>query len=336
MTEKLRLAFVGCGEIAEFMALLARRTSGLQLTGACDISPERAGVFARKHKIPRIYTNYTEMLAVGGLEAVYLAVPHNLHFEMIKSAIDAGIQVFTEKPITRTLAEGREIVAYAAERGIKIGVNYQYRYDSGCHRLARAVQSGALGQVLYARINVPWHRERSYFEDSPWHKTVEQAGGGTLITQASHLIDVVLWAAGKPVSAIGYTAQKIFTEVDVEDFAAGMVELENGALLQITSSMAVATEQPVSIEIYGEKGTAMYSSHPWPRVKFIGIKPKPERPPQWGFHALHRSLKGFRDWVLNDVPYLIPGEEALTALQVVEAFYKSAQLGQRVVIKENT
>jgi len=333
MIDHLRLAFVGCGGIAEYMALFARLTSGVLVTHACDISPERANAFARKHKIPTVYTDYAEMFATGEFEAVYLAVPHHLHFEMIKAAVDAGIHVFTEKPITLTLNEGRDIVAYAAQKDIKIGVNYQYRYDSGCYRLAHAVQSGELGQVLYARINVPWHRERDYFDSACWHKTLRQAGGGTLITQASHLIDLVLWAVGSPpISAMGYTAQKIFTQVEVEDLALGMVELENGTVLQISSSMIAATEQPVSVEIYAERGTGIYSSNPWPRVKFVGAKPRIERPPQWGFHALHRSLKGFRDWLLKNDPYLIPGEEALPTLQVVEAVYQSAKQGQRVQI----
>jgi len=303
------------------------------LTAACDISRDRAEIFARKHKIPKVYTDYAEMLAAGGINVVYLAVPHNLHFEMIRSAVDAGLPIFVDKPITRTFEEGQEIVAYAAEKGVKIGVNYQYRYDSGCYRLARAVQVGALGRVLYARINVPWHRERNYFDDSPWHKTLAQAGGGTLITQASHLIDIVLWAVESPlISAQGYTMQKVFTDVEVDDFAVGTIELENGAVLQVTSSMVSATEQPVSIEIYGEKGTAIYSSNPWPRVRFIGINPKTEQPPHWGFHALHRSLKGFRNWVLQGEPYLIPGDAALPVLQVVEAIYQSAKTGYRVNI----
>jgi predicted dehydrogenase len=313
------------------------------MTAACDISQERADAFAHKHKIPTVYTDYTEMLAAGEFDAVYLAVPHNLHFEMIKAAVDAGFHVFTEKPITRTFAEGQEIVAYAAEKGVKIGVNYQYRYDSGCHRLARAVQAGVLGEVRYARINLPWHREHSYFDDSPWHKTIAQAGGGTLITQASHLIDVVLWAVGSPpISAMGYTARKVFTNVEVEDLALGAVELENGALVQITSSMVAASEQPVSIEIYGAKGTAIYASNPWPRVKFIWGRNRVSlrnsvsgmKPPHWGIHALHRSLKGFRDWVLKDESYLIPGEEALSALAVVEAFYQSAKSGQKIWISK--
>ena len=333
MTNKLRLSIVGCGGIADYISFFARLTPGVQLTAACDISRDGVEAFARKHKIPTVYTDYTEMLAAGGFQAVYLAVPHNLHFEMVKAAVDAGLHVFVEKPITRTLAEGQEIMAYAAKKGIKVGVNYQYRYDRGCYRLAKAVQAGALGRVLYARINVPWHRERNYFEASPWHKSLAQAGGGTLITQASHLIDIVLWAVGSPpASAMGYTDRKIFADVEVEDFAAGTVELENGVIIQVTSSMVAATEQPVSIEIYGEKGTAIYSSNPWPRVRFIGVKTKAEKPPQWGFHALHRSLKGFRDWILYDEPYLIPAEAALPALQAVEGIYRSNKAESRVKI----
>lgn len=341
MAGRLKLAVVGCGGIADIMAFFAWITPSVNLVVACDISQKRVEAFARKFRIPKIYTNFDEMLASDSFDALYLAVPHNLHFEMIKSAVDVGLQVFTEKPITRTLVEGKEIVAYAAKKGVKIGVNYQYRYDSGCHRLARAVQAGALGRVFYTRINVPWHRERSYFDNSPWHKTKAQAGGGTLISQASHLIDIVLWAiCSPPVAATGYTANKVFTDIEVEDFAAGIVEFENGAIIQITSSMVAATEQPVSIEIYGEKGTAIYTSNPWPRVKFLMRRDRffsktsvsTVKPPQWGFHALHRSLKGFRDWVLQDEAYLIPGKEALPALQVVEALYQSAQTSQRVEI----
>jgi len=345
MTKTLRLSIIGCGGAANDLAWLAHLTPGVKLTGCCDVSNERAASFARKHRIPRVYTDYEEMLADSPMDAVFLAVPHHLHFEMMKTSVDAGIHVYTEKPITRTYTEGQDIVAYARERNIKIGVNYQYRYDRGCYRLAYLVHSGKLGRVLYARTNIPWHRENAYFEDSPWHKTIAQAGGGTLITQASHLIDTALWVLGsQPVSAMGYTDQKVFTDVEVEDFSTGTVLLEDGAVLQITSSMAAASEQAVTLDIYGERGTAKYTNRPWPRVKFIrGQKPTQDqlkqfdsslpissiaetrgRVPYLGYHAMQRCLKGFRDWILEDKPFLNPGEAALPALAVVEAIYRSA------------
>jgi UDP-N-acetyl-2-amino-2-deoxyglucuronate dehydrogenase len=330
----LKLSIIGCGGIANPFAGLARKTRRIDLVACCDKSPERAAAFAKKHKIKQVFTDYRELIRKTDSTAVYLATPHDLHFPMIRYGLDAGKHIFTEKPITRTLAEGREIVAYAQEKGLKIGVNYQNRYDPGCYALARATQAAALGRVLYARINVPWHRERSYFDDSPWHQTIAQAGGATLITQASHFIDIALWAIGsRPISAMGYTTRAIFTGIEVEDLAQATIELENGALLQVCSSMVAATEQAVTIEIYGERGTAIYSDKPRPSVKFIGIKSQKVKPPYFGLHALHRSIKGFRDWVLYDQPYLIPGEEALSVLQVVEAIYKSAQSEKREYIE---
>ena len=268
--KRLDLTITGCGGIANEMARLARITRGVRLVGCCDVSMERAEAFAKKHRIPRAFSDYGEMLGAVRMDAAYLAVPHFLHYEMLKMAVDAGRHVFVEKPITRTAAEGAEIVAYAGLKSIKIGVNYQYRYDLACYRLAHLAQSGQLGKILYARTNIPWHRERGYFEDSSWHKSMAQAGGGTLITQASHLIDVLLWAIGSPaVSASGVTAQKVFRDVEVEDFAAGRVELENGAVIQVTSSMVAASEQAVTVEVYGEQGTAVYSNRPWPRLRHI-------------------------------------------------------------------
>jgi predicted dehydrogenase len=352
MPKTLQLAIIGCGSIARDMARLARITPRVTLSACCDVSRQCAASFGRKHNIPHAYTNYENLLAEARIDAVYLAVPHHLHVEMIKAAIDAGVHVFAEKPITRTLAEGREIVAYAQEKKIKVGVNYQYRYDKGCYKLAHLTQSGRLGRVLYARANVPWHRERSYFDDSPWHKSIAQAGGGTLITQASHLIDILLWAIGSPPAwSRGFIDQKVFSDVDVEDFAMGTVGLQNDAVFHITTSMVAATEQAVSIEIYGEEGTAFYTNRPWPRTRFkpgksaspgqsSGISTPPEpgpsiaegngRVPYFGVHAMHRCLKGFRDWVLDDQPFLIPGEAALPALGVVEAIYQSAREDRRI------
>ncbi len=338
MTGNLTIAVVGCGWIANDLALLARWTPGVSLTAACDISRSKAEAFAKKHKIPTVYTDFSEMLSAGVCQAVYLAVPHHLHFSMIRVAVDAGLPVFVEKPVTRTLAEGLAIAAYARERGVKVGVNYQYRYDRAGYRLAQVVRSGGLGRVLYARTNIPWHREWTYFESSPWHQSLAQAGGGTLITQASHLVDLLLWAIHSPaISASGWTDRMVFNDMEVEDFAAGTVVLENGAVLQITSSMVANPEQAVTLAIYGERGTALYTNRPWPRLtlrlgkgasRITGI----ERVPYWGFHAVHRSLKGFRDWILHDRPFLVPAESALPALAVVEAIYRSAREGRQVAV----
>ena len=331
--KNLKLGVVGCGDVAGYAALFSRLVPRLGLAACCDVNPERLRAFARRHKIPLSYTDYRTMLADAALDALYLAVPHNLHFELADLAIQRGLPVLVEKPLARTLEEGQALAGLAEQAGVKVGVNYQYRYDKGCYALARAVQAGALGQIYSVRINIPWHREPAYFEAAAWHKTIAQAGGGTLITQGSHFLDVALWALGdQPRSAMGYTARPGFA-VEVETLAHGIMELASGTLVSITSSMAAAVEGAVTIEVSGARGAASYRNLPRPRVSFQGVKVRPQRPPVWGVHALQSSLAAFTRWVLDDLPYLTPATEALPVLAAVQAIYASARSGKREVIR---
>ncbi len=328
---KMSLGMVGCGDIAGYTAFFARLNRGIKIAACCDISKERAAAFARRHGISQVFTDYSAMLSQAKLDVIYLAVPHNLHFEMIKRALESGKHVLVEKPVTRTLSEGVEVVRAARRSGLRLAVNYQYRYDTGIYRLARAAQGGQLGQIRYARINIPWRRDSKYFEDSPWHKSLAQAGGGTLITQGSHFLDAVLWACRghPPVSATGTTAKLMFKDVEVEDLALGLIELESGALIDICSSMAVAREQAVTVEVYGSRATAVYTDRPLPRVRFTGACVKTENVPVFGLHALQRSIEGFRRWVAGGEPHLAAYGESLPALAAVEAVYRSANSGKR-------
>ena len=155
----MRLAIVGCGDIAQYVGWFGRLNRKIRLAAACDVSAARAATFARRFGIGQVFTDYAAMLARMAVDAVYLAVPHHLHYGMLATAVAAGVPVLVEKPITRTLSEGEHLTSLAAELGVKVGVNYQYRYDSGCHRLVRAVQKGDLGAVHAVRINIPWRRE---------------------------------------------------------------------------------------------------------------------------------------------------------------------------------
>jgi len=324
---KLNLGIVGCGDIAGFTALVSKLVPKVRLSACCDLNPEHVKLFANRHRIPLVYTDFSEMLEKAKLDAVYLAVPHYLHNEMILSAVGAGKPVFVEKPITRTLEEGIKLIETVASQ--KVGVNYQYRYDKGCYALARAVQAGSLGKVHSIRINIPWHREQTYFDDAVWHKSIAQSGGGTLITQGSHFLDIALWSLGeKPASAMGYAANPGF-DLEVDTLTHGIVETSGGTLINITSSMVAASEQTVTIEVYGEKGTAKYCNIPLPSVKFIGVRVRRERPPERGVHALQRSLVGFTNWVLDDKPYLIPAHATIPVLAAVDGIYRSANSGKR-------
>jgi predicted dehydrogenase len=324
---RLRLGIVGCGDSAHDMGLANILVPRVKITACCDRIEEKARRFAKKYRVLQTYTRYSDLLTSADLDAVFLAVPHNLHYEMVLAAVELGKAVLVEKPITRTLDEGIRVVE--ALGNSKVGVNYQYRYDSGCYALSRAIQAGELGRIHSVRINVPWHREQSYFDGAAWHKTIAQAGGGTLITQGSHFLDVVLWALNeKPLSAMGYQVSPGF-DVEVDTLVHGIIQTSGGTLVNITSSMVAASEQAVTIEFYGERGTGRYRNLPLPSVKFIGVRVRKERPPVWGVHALQRSLAGFARWVLDNEPFLIPAESALPVLAAVETIYRSTLSGKQ-------
>lgn len=328
---KLSIAIVGCGDIANFTALVSRLVPWVRLAACCDVNVERVKAFASRQHIPKFYTDYKELLAQSSADAIYLAVPHSLHYEMILAGLKAGKAIFVEKPITRTLDEGQKLLGSLGSQ--KVGVNYQYRYERCCYAMGRAIQAGALGKVYSIRINIPWHRTQAYFDGAPWHRTIAQAGGGTLITQGSHFLDLALWALGEmPVSAMGYTASPGF-DVEVDTLAHGIVETARGTLINITSTMAAAREQAVMIEVYGERGTAIYRNLPIPSLKFRGVHVRKELPPESGVHALQSSLAGFANWILKDRPYLTPAASSLPVLAAVDGIYRSAGTGQKIHIE---
>lgn len=329
---RLRMAIIGCGDIARYIALFAWLNRQIEVTACCDLDEQRAAAFARRFRIPAYYTELDRLLEHEQPQAVYLAVPHDLHLPMARQAAAAGAAVLCEKPLAASLEQGHEMAALASQPGIKIGVNYQYRYDSACYSLAQAARSGELGSLLYLRANIPWRRSAGYFADnSAWHSSKQRSGGGTLLTQGSHFLDVMLWmVASPPVQAWGVVSRRIFTASEVEDLAIAAVELQNGAVLEICSSMVAQPERPATIEVYTSRGTAFYRDGLIPSLKTHDLRLARRRPPVRGIHALSRSLEAFRQWVVEGRPYLNTVESALQTLQVVEAIYCAAESGARV------
>lgn len=333
---KLKIAIAGCGDIARFVAVGCLLNRKVTAAACMDIDGDKARSFARRFRVRHAFDDYDDMLKSAGADAVYLAVPHYLHRQMIEKAVAHGLPVLCEKPIATTMDDALEVCRLSQETGVKIGVNYQYRYDTGCYALVGAAQSDALGRPLYGRCNVPWHRGSGYFSGAPWHASKEKSGGGTLITQASHIIDIALLSlSGKPVTARADVARRVFSDVEVEDLGMGIVSLSNGALLSITSSMIAVPQRPATIEIHGSAGTGIYTgSDLAPKVRFLGTRVKKQRPPVRGAIALFRSIEGFRGWVTDGVPYLTPASSSLRVLAVVEALYRSAESGRREAVDD--
>jgi predicted dehydrogenase len=235
--------------------------------------------------------------------------------------------------LTESYQSARQLAAAVDRQAVKVGINYQRRYDVGYHTLIQAMQSGNLGRLRYARINVPWNRDWDYFANSVWHQKKVLAGGGTLITQASHYIDIVLQAClpAAPLECVGFTDRLQYDgRIEVEDFAMGIIRMSDGAYIEVCSSMDAVPARPVQIELYGSKGTLIHTDQ-GEQLDFLGeIEVVREVPPFAGADSLERSLEAFRAWIEENVPYWTPISSALPVLACVDGLYR-ASAERRVV-----
>lgn len=323
---KLRIGIIGCGDIAEFAGLCFRFNPSVTLVACCDSDIERAKVYAKRNKIEKVEIDYHKLITENPLDAVYIATPHHLHFEMIACAIQAGVAVLCEKPITTTQEDAQKIVQLSKQSGIKVGVNYQYRYDLAVNQLFKLSKSCEIGKIQFVRLNIPWHRNSDYL--AGWRNDKIKSGGGTLLTQGSHAIDFALWICGsKPKQASGIL-RNLYFDSPVEDLAMGVIELEDGILVQINSTMIANPERALTAEFYTSSGTVIYQNKPFPRLSSnLGIFPDLSLLGH-GIFALQRSINSFIEWMLEKDTFLIPAAESIPALASVLAIYRSSESGR--------
>ena len=332
------MAVIGCGQITGMYKLASRIIKNTKIVAAADLNINKAIKIAGKKNA---YMDIEEMYKNEEIDAVYISTPHHLHRPMIKQAFKHGKHVLCEKPVGVSVDDARKIRDLDLQYpDLKLGFNYNYRYDHNCYRLVRAIQGGYLDEIYYANCNLFFSRDESYYERGPWRIKKETAGGGTLLTQGSHMVDIMIWAFGEPKSVIGKIDNKRFKNIEVEDFALGIIEFENGVHAQINDSTFVTPpydkfKEKVELEIFGKKGRCYYRG-PWPKssLTWKGIRKYKIKKDTKGFSHFGRSVKAFGDWVLKDKPYLNTIEESSKALILVSTLYKSSETGKKEIIEK--
>ncbi|HPQ47761.1 MAG TPA: Gfo/Idh/MocA family oxidoreductase [Clostridia bacterium] len=322
----IRLGVIGCGEIAKSMLLVCKLTRGISVSALCDINEDRLNKQGRRFKKAKLFTDYNEMLSVAEIDAVYIALPHYLHYPVMKRALESNKHILCEKPITIKEEDALDVVSEARERNLKIAVNYQYRYDNNCYRLVNAVRDGHLGHINFIRCSVPWYRDESYFVNAPWHASLEKSGGGTLLTQGSHLLDIILWMADSGIEEVRSTCRKLkFTEAETEDFCTAELRLQNGTLVQFMSTMASPVEEAVRLEVFGSNGYGEYIKKLGSKVRFKGVRPPAYKYGRPAVHAVQKGLRDFRDSIISGKKHLCSGEDAIEVLRAVNQIYGSSE-----------
>jgi UDP-N-acetyl-2-amino-2-deoxyglucuronate dehydrogenase len=341
----LGFALVGTGMIAAYHAQAIAQTPGAKLVGVVSRSPEKGRAFATQHNIPVVTSTVDEMVARPDVQVINVTTPSGAHLEPALIAIRAGRHVVIEKPVETTPARVDQITAAAAKAGVKVAAIFQGRFGTGAQAVKAAIDAGRLGRLVLASAYVKWHRTTDYYKTT-WKGTWELDGGGALMNQAIHGVDLLQWFAGLPAEVSGRITRRVHTGIQADDTTVATLIFPDGALGTIEASTALWPGWSRRIELCGEHGSICLEDDHIARWDFAKAEAGDEairnarREDALGSGAgvpggisLTGHLRQIGDLVEavrdNRVP-AIDGREGRKAVALVHAIYESAKSGRPV------
>lgn len=325
----LRVAVIGCGDVStvHFEAIAA--DDGARLAGVCDPHAQRLAAAAGTYGVPG-FANHLELLDAVRPDVVHICTPHDRHADIAADCLARGVHVVLEKPLAHTLAEGRRLVKAATEGRAKIAVCFQNRYNATAQAMHAMLSSGELGAVTGASATVMWKRTESYYRDRPWRGTWAGGGGGLMMNQAIHTVDLLQWLVGEVTSVTGGAATRFLGDaIEVEDTAEFVAEHLNGARSVFYATLANAHNAPVTLEVVTERAVLslrgdLTVTHANGRIDVV-----PERTSAsggrdyWGVsHGL--LVSDFYSRLDEPGPFWIDPAEAWKSLSIVKDLYRQS------------
>jgi len=345
MTQKLGFGFIGAGAIANFHARAVAAANGAALVGVASRRLGSAQAFATEHGIGFATDDVAALLKQPGLDAVCITTPSALHLEPALAAIRARKHLMIEKPLDSTV-EGTDHILYEAEKaGVRVGSIFQARFGDAARQLKAAMDTGRFGRLVLASCYVKWNRTKAYY--TGWKGRLAEDGGGAVINQAIHGVDLLQWFAGMPVEVFAWTTQRVH-KIESEDTAVAALKFGSGAFGTIETSTAVWPGYARRIEICGENGSAVMEDDDIVKWEFREARPEDATiratresaamgsgaaaPMAIKFEGHLRQIQDFIDGIRENRPFFIEGAEARKAVSLVRAIYESAESGLPVKI----
>ncbi|HUR57416.1 MAG TPA: Gfo/Idh/MocA family oxidoreductase [Opitutaceae bacterium] len=332
---------IGVGMIADYHAQAIAATNGGKLVGIATRNADNARSFAQKHRVPVATTSVDELVARPDIHVVCVTTPSGAHLEAALTAIRAGKHVVIEKPIEITTERADVLLDAAAKAGVQVAPIFQARFGEGARALKAAVDAGRFGRLVLASAYVKWHRPKEYY--TGWKGTLKLDGGGALINQAIHAIDLLQWFAGLPSEVFCWTTRRVYQHIEAEDTAIATLKFPDGALGTIEASTALWPGWQRRVEIVGEHGSAMleddHLSHwgfrdPLPVDDAIrAAKIDPAMASGAGaanaitHHGHRRQIQDLIDSLAQGRPVAVDGREARKAVALIRGLYASAERG---------
>ena len=331
------IALVGAGSIAHVHAAAVRRIANARLVAVCDTSERACRMFSDAEGGIEWTDDLDRLLERDDIDIVNICTPSGTHAELAVKIAKAGKHLIVEKPLDITLERVDMIVAAAKENSIKLTGIFPYRFRRGVQVAKEAIQQGRLGRLVLADAYVKWHRPQRYYRG--WHGTWALDGGGALMNQSIHNIDLLQWLAGPVESVFGHIAT-LGHDMEAEDTASAVLVFENGALGVIQGATSCWPGEPMRAEFHGTEGTIILKEGRitvWKlsdascdeEKAMTALETQDEHPyddPRAIGHTQHRlQIEDMLVAIEKDHEPQVSGAEARKAVEIIQAIYSSAR-----------
>ncbi|HMG32401.1 MAG TPA: Gfo/Idh/MocA family oxidoreductase [Blastocatellia bacterium] len=335
---------LGGGNISRTHASAAREIEGGEVVAVCGQNKEKVDLLARECSATP-YHDIDAFLLHEPMEVVLVGSPSGLHAAHGIQAAGRGKHVLVEKPIDVATGRADELIAECERHRVKLGVFFQDRTAPDLIALKRLIDSGSLGRAIVASAGVKWYRPAEYYSGSRWRGTWALDGGGALINQGIHTVDLLIWLMGnvRAVSAITRTASH---KIEAEDLAVAILEFDSGAIGTLEASTCVYPGFARRLELTWTEGTVVVENDRIEssrlRNRADAIAAEPQQDERASSHVVsdtrgHRAvIEDFLISIRDDRVPLCDGSDARRSLQVVEGIYQSSRTGERVVLSAET
>jgi predicted dehydrogenase len=345
---EIGFGIVGAGMVARYHAAGIARAAGARLVAVSREDAARADEAAAQFGVP-CDTSLDALLARPDIDAICICTPSGQHAAQAIAAARAGKHVLVEKPMALTLADADVMIAACREAGVYLGVALQRRIDPTFRDVKAAIDGGWLGKLTLGTISVPYLRAQSYYDSAAWRGTWALDGGGALMNQGIHLLDLLVWYMGDAAEVQASTAT-LAHAIEVEDCVTASLRFASGALGAVTATTAAAPGFPHRVEIYGDQGGVQIEGEEIVRWEVVGGEPRTEKqepktdqkkpiaagagasPTGIGAVGHTRLLGDFVAALAKGRAPLITGEEGRRSLALALAIYESARSRKTVVV----
>lgn len=344
---KIGIAIIGCGNIGPVHADAIAQVKGAKLVAVSDVVERNARALADKYGVDA-YTDYHLMLARADVTVVNVCVPSGLRGAIVADCAKAGKHIIAEKPLEVTTERIDAMLKTVEKSGVRLGCIFQSRFADGTLLVREALEKGRFGRLVLGDAYIKWYRSPEYYKSSAWRGTRGIDGGGALMNQGIHQIDLLLSFMGPAKWVQGYTRLVGHEGLEVEDLACATVEFKNGAMGCIEGSTAIWPGHPARVEVHGTEGSVVVEDGELKSWQFKKAIKKDERirasfksesalgsgagDPLSSLKSEghRRNIQDFVDALRKNKPPMVDGREGRRAVELIEAIYLSADKGKPV------